>query len=209
MDVSEIFYSLQGEGILAGIPTIFIRTTGCNLRCAYCDTTYAYEEGSNITIDKVLSEVNSFNCKNICITGGEPLLQQETISLIARLQEKKYNVCLETNGSLPVQGITNRHDLMISMDMKMPSSTMQHHNLFKNIHHLTDHDQLKCIIETKEDYLYAKQMLKQYQPCCPVIFQPVWGKDAKELASWILQDRLAVRLGLQLHKIIWGDTARQ
>jgi 7-carboxy-7-deazaguanine synthase len=209
MQIAEIFYSIQGEGILIGIPSIFIRTTGCNLRCSYCDTTYAYENGTTMSLHQILSEIRSFNCKNICITGGEPLLQKEIISLLNMLLEKDYDVCLETNGSVPLPMVTNRENLMVSMDMKMPSSTMDHHNITANIKQLTIHDQLKCIIGNKKDYDFAKKLLSQHHPCCPVIFQPVWGTNIKDLASWILHDDLTVRLGLQLHKIIWGSNSRR
>lgn len=209
MQISEIFYSIQGEGIHIGIPTIFIRTTGCNLRCSYCDTTYAYENGTTMSLYQILSEIRSFHCKNICITGGEPLLQRETISLITMLQEKEYNVCLETNGSVPIPLITNRENLMISMDMKMPSSMMDNHNIIDNIKQLTIQDQLKCIIGNKTDYDFAKKLLSRHHPFCPVIFQPVWGTNIKDLALWILNDGLSVRIGLQLHKIIWGANSRR
>jgi len=205
MQISEIFYSIQGEGQQTGLPTVFIRTTGCNLRCAYCDTDYAYEGGEQMTIELILSKISKFDCKQICITGGEPLLQSETIQLITALQQKKYEICLETNGSQALQNLTNRNYLSISMDIKTPSSKMQKHNLFENIKHLTTNDQIKCIIGSKEDYQYAKKMLKRYQPSCSIIFQPVWGFNPEILTEWILSDHLSVRLGLQMHKIIWGN----
>lgn len=205
MQISEIFYSIQGEGRRAGLPTIFIRTTGCNLRCAYCDTPYAYEGGKEMTIESILSKITNYHCQQICITGGEPLIQQETIQLIKSLQKHNYEICLETNGSQPIKIIRDRNHLQISMDLKTPSSTMEKHNLFENMQYLTKDDQLKCIIGTKEDYQYAKNNLKKYQPSCPVIFQPVWDFPPQILAEWILSDHLPVRLGLQLHKIIWGN----
>jgi len=205
MQISEIFYSIQGEGRRAGLPTVFIRTTGCNLRCAYCDTQYAYEDGKEMTIESILSEITRYHCQQICITGGEPLIQQETIQLIKSLQKQDYELCLETNGSQPIKIIRDRNHLQISMDLKTPSSAMEKHNIFENIQYLTKDDQLKCIIGTKEDYQYAKNNLKKYQPSCPVIFQPVWRFSPQILAEWILSDHLPVRLGLQLHKIIWGN----
>ncbi len=205
MQISEIFYSIQGEGKRAGLPTVFIRTTGCNLRCSYCDSRYAYEGGEEMTIESIISKINNYHCPQICITGGEPLLQKETLQLITRLQQQKFEISLETNGSQPLQNLTNKEHLLISMDLKTPSSTMQKHNLFENIKDLTTTDQLKCIIGSKEDYQYAKKILKQYQPSCTVIFQPVWGFHSATLAKWILSDRLPVRLGLQIHKIIWGS----
>ncbi len=205
MQISEIFYSIQGEGRRAGLPTLFIRTTGCNLRCAYCDTQYAYEGGKEMTIESILSKITNYHCQQICITGGEPLIQQETIQLIKSLQKHNYEICLETNGSQPIKIIRDRNHLQISMDLKTPSSTMEKHNLFENIQYLSKDDQLKCIIGKKEDYQYAKNNLKKYQPSCPVIFQPVWDFPPQILAEWILSDHFPVRLGLQLHKIIWGN----
>lgn len=205
MQITEIFHSIQGEGLLIGLPTIFIRTTGCNLRCIYCDTTYAYEGGKTMSITQIISAIASYNCQNICITGGEPLLQKDTNHLITELLEKKFSVCLETNGSQSIDKIETRNSLMISMDIKTPSSNMHNHNRFENIQFLSEKDQLKCIIQNKNDYNYAKKIIKEYNPNCPIIFQPVWGFNSKKLASWILKDNIPVRLGIQLHKLIWGE----
>jgi len=205
MQITEIFYSIQGEGMLAGLPTVFIRSTGCNLRCRYCDTTYAYEGGTTMSIQHILDEIKQYHCSQICVTGGEPLIQKETLELLTRLQKQNYQICLETNGSQPLQPISNRDNLMISMDVKTPSSNMQNHNLLENLKELKPQDQLKFIIGTKEDYHYAKKIMSKHQLSCPVLFQPIWKTDPKDLASWILKDELPVRLGLQLHKIIWGD----
>jgi 7-carboxy-7-deazaguanine synthase len=204
MQISEIFHSIQGEGRKIGLPTVFVRTTGCNLRCTYCDTQYAYSDGKEMTLDSILSKITNYHCQQICITGGEPLLQQETIQLIESLQKQDYEICLETNGTQPIKNLRDRNHLQISMDLKTPSSTMHKHNLFENMKYLTKNDQLKCIIGTKEDYQYAKDILKKYQIRCPVILQPVWGFNPQVLADWILSDQLSVRLGLQIHKIIWG-----
>lgn len=209
MQIQEIFLSIQGEGILMGLPTIFIRTTGCNLRCSYCDTKYAYNGGKTMSIDDILSKIKYYSINSVCVTGGEPLLQPETIELITRLQYEKYKVSLETNGSQPIQPIHYRKHLMISMDLKMPSSTMDHQNLFDNIKQLSTRDQIKFIIKDKIDFEYAKQILNRYRPCCPVIFQPVWNTDLKTLVSWILDDGLSVRIGVQLHKIIWGEESKR
>jgi 7-carboxy-7-deazaguanine synthase len=140
----------------------------------------------------------------VCITGGEPLLQKDIEQLITNLQKEKYTICLETNGSKSIRHLTNRDHLIISMDMKMPSSKMHIHNQTSNILHLTKNDQLKCIIQNKEDYEYAKKLLKKTKPKCSIIFQPAWGTKIKDVASWILTDNLSVRLGIQLHKMIWG-----
>ena len=143
MKINEIFYSLQGEGKWAGLPNIFIRTTGCNLRCSYCDTKYAYHSGEEMNIDSILKIINKYPCKNICLTGGEPLLQNDTPSLINALIDKKYNICLETNGSLKIEGLSNKKSLIISLDIKCPSSNMDDKNLFSNIKFLKEKDQFK------------------------------------------------------------------
>lgn len=205
MQITEIFYSIQGEGILTGLPTIFIRTTGCNLHCSYCDTPYANEGGENMTVKQILSIIKKYQCSSICITGGEPLLQQETKKLITALQKNKYFISVETNGSQPISQLKNRNNLMISMDIKTPSSKMQSHFLKDNLRLLTKKDQIKCIIQNKKDYDYAKRQIIQNHLPCPIIFQPVWGTSTADLASWILQDHLPVRLGIQLHKFVWGE----
>ena len=205
MQITEIFYSIQGEGIHTGLPTVFIRTTGCNLRCTYCDTTYAYQDGTEMSTNQIVSEIEKYHCNNICITGGEPLLQQETIPLINILQKKEYQISLETNGSQPIPSDISRENLMISMDLKLPSSQMHEYMILKNINKLTQNDQLKCVIQNNDDYLYAKKIVKNYLPNCHIIFQPMWGSDVKKLAEWILNDQLSVRMGVQLHKILWGE----
>jgi 7-carboxy-7-deazaguanine synthase len=204
MKINEIFYSLQGEGSLAGTPSIFLRTSGCNLRCSFCDTTYAYTEGKEMSIQEILDFVKKFSCYSICITGGEPLLQKDLSILMNCLFQKKYTVCLETNGSMDIKKLAGKKSLVISLDIKCPSSGSQQQMKLKNILYLSKKDQLKFIIKNKKDYEYAKKILKKYNPGCIIFFQPVWGTDAKKLASWILNDGLSVRLSLQLHKLIWG-----
>ncbi|HIG99729.1 MAG TPA: radical SAM protein [Thermoplasmata archaeon] len=204
MKINEIFYSLQGEGLLIGTPSIFLRTAGCNLRCTYCDTTYAYRDGTEMTIQEILDEIRKYPCHEVCITGGEPLLQKETVKLINGLIKKNYSVSLETNGSYNIKKLVGKKSLVVSLDIKCPSSGSQEHMNMNNIIALTKKDQLKFIIKNKEDYLYAKNILQKFKPVCPVFFQPVWGTNTKKLASWILHDGLPIRLSLQLHKIIWG-----
>jgi 7-carboxy-7-deazaguanine synthase len=204
MKVNELFYSIQGEGIYAGLPTIFLRTTGCNLRCSFCDTTYAYEQGTEMSIQEVLNEIEKYPCKQLCITGGEPLLQKDIPELLERLIQKKFTICLETNGSINIKKYVGKPSVMISLDIKCPSSGMHTHMIQKNISYLSKNDQLKFIIKNKKDYEYAKRILRKYPPRCTVFFQPVWRTDPQKLASWILDDNLLVRLGLQLQKIIWG-----
>jgi 7-carboxy-7-deazaguanine synthase len=205
MNINEIFYSLQGEGNWIGRPNIFIRTTGCNLRCLYCDTKYAYDSGEEMNIETILDNISKYSCKYICITGGEPLLQMDSMDLINALLKRKYYICLETNGSLDIKGISNKKSLIISLDIKCPSSKMSSKNFFENINYLKEKDQLKFVILDRKDYDYAKKIVEKYNPTSCVYFQPVWGKDPKNLASWIINDKLDVKLGLQLHKIIWGE----
>ncbi|MBN2600190.1 MAG: radical SAM protein [Candidatus Thermoplasmatota archaeon] len=205
MKINEIFYSLQGEGRLVGTPSIFLRTAGCNLRCTYCDTTYAYEKGTQMTIREILDELKKYPCTQVCVTGGEPLVQKETPRLIDSLLKKNYTVCLETNGSCSIKRLAGKQSLILSLDIKCPSSGSHEQMDMTNITYLSQQDQLKFIIKNKEDYQYAKKILAKYKPCCPVFFQPVWGTDAQNLAAWILHDGLSVQLSLQLHKIIWGS----
>ncbi|MBN1280905.1 MAG: radical SAM protein [Candidatus Thermoplasmatota archaeon] len=204
MKVHEIFYSLQGEGAYMGTPTIFVRTTGCNLRCSFCDTTYAYTRGKELTIPQILKKVKDFPYTMVCITGGEPLLQKQLPTLVDRLVQHHYTILLETNGSLDIRPYTKKTSVIISLDIKCPSSRMHQNMNFDNIPLLKKTDQLKFIINNKHDYEYAKGILVQYRPCCAVFFQPVWGTNPKRLAAWILHDGLPVRLGVQLQKIIWG-----
>lgn len=205
MNICEIFYSIQGEGNWTGLPNIFVRTAGCNLRCSFCDTTYAYDTKQKMTIAEIVTEVNKHNCNHVCITGGEPLLQNETDELIDVLLTKGYKICLETNGSMDIQNISEKKSVMISLDIKCPSSNMHKKMRFDNISHLDMDDQLKFVIGSKEDYDYAKKIINRYDVICPIFFQPVEGTNPKELAGWILEDGLNVKLGLQIHKIIWGN----
>lgn len=205
MKINEIFYSVQGEGKWTGLPNIFIRTTGCNLRCSFCDTTYAYDIGKEMSIDEIMKNISKYLCKYVCITGGEPLLQNETLELIDTLTKNNYKVCLETNGSVSLKDIEDKKSLMISLDIKCPSSNMHEKMCLENVSLLKKHDQLKFVIGNKKDYYYAKKIIHDYKPVCPVFLQPVWGTNPKNLADWILNDRLDVKLGLQIHKIIWGD----
>ncbi|UCG70648.1 MAG: radical SAM protein [Thermoplasmata archaeon] len=205
MKINEIFYSIQGEGILIGIPTIFIRTTGCNLRCNWCDTKYAYEEGEELTIEEIIAKEKEYPATNICLTGGEPLLQNETPALIQRLSEEDYFICLETNGSKSVQELPCLDSLLISLDVKCPSSGMQDKIDKSNIELLGPNDQLKFIISDKEDYEYAKNVMREQEPNCTVIMTRVGGIELSELAEWVLKDGLNVLVLPQLHKLIWGD----
>lgn len=205
MNINEIFYSLQGEGKWTGLPNIFIRTTGCNLQCSFCDTKYAYDDGKEMDIKEIVSYISKYPCKYVCITGGEPLLQNETLDLINVLLKRNYRICLETNGSMNIENIAGKKSLMISLDVKCPSSNMHEKMCLENISLLSKDDQLKFVIKDRGDYSCAKKIIHKYKPICPVFFQPVWGGNPKDLAGWILSDGLHVKLGLQIHKIIWGD----
>ncbi len=205
MKINEIFYSLQGEGILIGVPTTFVRTTGCNLRCSWCDTKYAYEEGKEMSIEEIVSKVKDFPAIHISITGGEPLIHKDTIKLIQRLNDEGYEICIETNGSKSIEELPCLDSLMISLDIKCPSSGMHEEMEFSNLELLSPNDQLKFIIDDENDYKYAKNIIAKYNPICSIIMMPVGGKDLKNLAEWVLKDRLKVRVLPQLHKLIWGE----
>ena len=204
MRINEIFYSLQGEGKWTGLPNIFIRTTGCNLRCSFCDTKYAYNDGKEMSLEQILKQIRKYPCRYVCITGGEPLLQDEILKLIELLLKKNYKIGLETNGSINIEDLSKK-SILISLDIKCPSSHMHENNDFLNITLLRKVDQLKFIIKDKKDYNYAKEIIKKYEPRCMVFFQPVWGTNSNKLANWIISDGLDVKLGLQIHKILWGD----
>jgi 7-carboxy-7-deazaguanine synthase len=205
MKINEIFYSLQGEGILIGVPTIFIRTTGCNLRCTWCDTKYAYEEGKEMTVEEIVTRVRDFRANYVCLTGGEPLLQKDTTKLIQKLSDEGYQVSLETNGSISIEELPCLDSLMISLDIKCPSSGMHEKMEFSNLELLSPNDQLKFIIEDERDYGYAKDIIINHNPVCSIIMMPVGGIDLKNLAEWVLRDKLKVRVLPQLHKLIWGE----
>lgn len=211
LKVNEIFYSIQGESTFAGWPCIFIRLTGCNLRCRYCDTRYAYEEGDDIPLESILAKVKGFDCKLVEVTGGEPLIQDETPDLISALIKNDYTVLLETNGSQDITKIDNRCIRIV--DIKCPSSGMYKETYWKNLDYLSPHDQLKFVIANREDYLYAKNVLDspgiKGRKKLIVNFSPVFKEmGLKELAGWILADHLKVRLHFQLHKYIWEEHTR-
>lgn len=212
MEITEIFYSIQGEGRWAGLPTVFIRTTGCNLRCTYCDTQYAYEGGTNMNIKQILNAVKKYPSNTICITGGEPLLQrEETYQLISKLLSHNYTIILETNGSRSIKHITQiqpRQNFFISIDIKCPSSKMHNKMDLRNLHHLNTTDQIKFVIKDNNDYTYAKNIITTHKPKTPICMQPVWGIDPAWLADKILEDGLNARLSLQIHKIIYGNKRR-
>jgi 7-carboxy-7-deazaguanine synthase len=203
--VYSIFKSLQGEGLTMGAPTTFVRTSGCPLRCAYCDTKKAYDKGEEMSLDQVMKKVAKHRTRHVCLTGGEPLAQKEASKLIQMLVDKGYQVVLETNGAMPLDEMPCVENLTLSMDIKCPSSGESSKMIFTNIEILGPTDQLKFIIADDADYAYAKQVLEQYSPKCEVIFTPVGGKDLRSLAEKVLKEGLDVRVLPQLHKFIWGD----
>jgi len=210
--VNEIFYSIQGESTFAGFPCIFIRMTGCNLRCTYCDTTYAYDQGDDIPLDSILTTVKKFDCSLIEVTGGEPLIQDETPDLISALIENGYTVLLETNGSQDISTVDTRCTRIV--DIKCPSSGMDNKNYWKNLDYITPNDQLKFVIAHRQDYLYAKKVLDaaaiKRRKKLLINFSPVFNEiELKDLAGWMLADNLPVRLQIQLHKYIWGEHTKR
>ncbi len=208
--VNEIFHSIQGESLYSGLPCIFIRLTGCNMRCRYCDTKYSYDEGKKTSIEKIIQDIERFNCNLVEITGGEPLLQNNTPLLIEKLLISGYRVLIETNGSFDI-AILNKNCIKI-VDIKCPSSNESAKNKFSNIGKLNHLDQLKFVIKDKNDYDFAKAVLKEYNPPIPegnILFSPVAGvMEPALLAELIVNDGLNVRLQMQMHKIIWPEIDR-
>ena len=219
LKVTEIFYSLQGEALTAGLPTIFIRLTGCPLRCVYCDTEYAFVGGERMGLDDILAHLQPYNCKRICLTGGEPLAQPNAIALMQLLLANGYEISLETAGALSVKDVPVAVSKV--MDLKTPSSGEADKNLWDNIDYLTPHDQIKIVIMNREDYDWAKAKIAEYEldkKVSVVWLSPMFNVAAEaeasdvaaptlaaDLAEWMLADNLPVRLQLQLHKIIWAD----
>ena len=205
--VTEIFYSIQGESETVGIPTCFIRLTGCPLRCNYCDTEYAFSGGESMPIDEIVARVTGFPTRFVTVTGGEPLAQKNSIVLLDRLVEQGYTVSLETSGAIDLSFVNP--NVVKIMDLKTPSSGESHRNLYSNFDLLDKRDQIKFVIGSLEDYLWAKNTLKTFalERRCGILFSPVSGlMDPTQLAECILEDGLSVRFQIQLHKILWGDT---
>ena len=203
--VTEIFHSLQGESTRAGVPTVFVRLTGCPLRCAWCDTDYAFSGGTAMTLGDVLLEVARHGARHVCVTGGEPLAQKACLPLLAALCDAGYSVSLETSGALDISGVDPRVSRV--MDLKAPASGEADRNHWENLALLNARDELKIVLAGEADYAWAKSVLaaRRLDALCPVLLSPVTGKlDAKQLAEWVLRDQLPVRVQLQLHKLIWG-----
>ena len=205
MRIIEIFHSLQGEGPETGVRTSFIRTARCNLRCAWCDTPYSFGPGQEMSIPEILAEIEGHQTHHACLTGGEPLLQRESLTLLRRLSRAGYRTVVETGGSLDIADYLRIPRVTMSLDVKCPSSKMERRMRWSNLDLLRRQDTLKFVIQDRRDYEYAKDLLGRRPVPSTVVFQPAWGSPAGELADWVLQDRLDVRVLLQEHKILWGD----
>ena len=205
--ISEIFYSLQGEARTVGLPTVFVRLTGCPLRCGYCDTSYAFSGGSLRSLDSIVEEVAGYSPRYVCVTGGEPLAQPECLPLLAQLCDRGWEVSLETSGALDVTAVDPR--VVRVMDLKTPGSGEVHRNRYDNIAQLTARDQVKFVLTSRADYDWARFKVDEYAlvgRVGEVLFSPGFTELApRDLAQWILDDRLPVRMQLQLHKLIWGE----
>lgn len=204
--VSEIFHSIQGESTRVGLPTVFVRLTGCPLRCVWCDTAYAFVGGEPMSVAAILERVAACGCPTVCVTGGEPLAQKPCRELLAALCDAGYSVSLETSGALDIADIDARVSRIV--DLKAPGSGEAVKNRWENLALLTPHDELKLVLASEDDYRWACAALREHDLAarCPVLFAPVQGKlEPRLLAEWILRDRLPVRFQLQLHKVLWGD----
>ena len=206
LKITEIFHSLQGEAQFAGFPTVFVRLTGCPLRCHYCDTAYAFHGGEWWDLPDILKQVASFGARDVCVTGGEPLAQRPCVSLLSALCDQGHRVSLETSGALDVTGVDPRVSRVV--DVKTPGSGEETRNLYPQLQSLNDLDQIKFVITSREDYEWSRATLAEQalDKRCGVLFSPSFGElPPRDLAEWILADRLPVRFQVQLHKLLWGD----
>jgi len=206
--ITEIFHSIQGEADAIGWRTVFVRLTGCPLRCVWCDTEYSFYGGNWHAIDDILAEVASHGARHVCVTGGEPLAQKRCLILLRKLCDAGYEVSLETSGALDVSMVDPR--VRKVMDLKAPDSGESQRNLWSNLDHLLPHDQIKIVIASRADYEWARAMLAEHALAerCMVLFSPVHGAvEPRDLAEWIIADKLDVRFQLQLHKLLWNDAA--
>ncbi|MFL2508791.1 MAG: 7-carboxy-7-deazaguanine synthase QueE [Candidatus Pseudothioglobus sp.] len=204
LNITEIFYSLQGEAKEVGIPTVFVRLTGCPLRCNYCDTAYAFKGNNPLSIQHILDEVAQYNAQYVCVTGGEPMAQSNCLKLLDSLIDSGYNVSMETSGSIDITPVNSK--VSIVMDIKTPSSTEEHQNRYENLPILKSKDQLKFVIASRSDFDWCNEILDNHEVESEILFSPVYESlKPVELAEWILEKKLNVRLQVQLHKLLWGD----
>ena len=204
LNITEIFYSLQGEAKEVGIPTVFVRLTGCPLRCNYCDTTYAFKGNNPLSIESIMEQVEKYNTHYVCVTGGEPMAQSNCLILLDTLIEARYKVSMETSGSIDISPVNKK--VSVVMDLKTPSSTEQSQNRYENIAVLESKDQLKFVIASRSDFDWCCSILEDYDVLSDVLFSPVYESlKPVDLADWILEKQLNVRLQVQLHKLLWGD----
>lgn len=211
ISINEVYFTIQGECGYQGLPTVFVRTSHCNLRCTWCDSKYTFHEGAAWATSKVLDEVAKYPTRHVCLTGGEPLLQEESFRLVRALAERGYTVEVETSGSLDVSPFNTfppdlRAQVVINLDVKCPASAMTEYNRWPNLAELRGHDQLKFIVGDRADYEYAKDVLARYAVPCRVYMHPVWKAiEPAQIAEWVKADGLRAHVGIQLHKYLWGD----
>lgn len=210
LTINEIYHSIQGESSWAGLPCVFVRLTFCDLRCTYCDTEYAFYEGKKQTLPEILATISALDCSLVEITGGEPLLQKNVLPLMRDLADTGHTVLLETSGAHDISTVDARvHRIM---DLKTPGSGEEERNLWSNIEHLTQRDEVKCVIGSREDYEWSREKVQRFnlaQRCRAVLFSPIFGRiEPREIVEWILTDKLDVRFQLQMHKFIWPPTLR-
>ncbi len=204
LNITEIFYSLQGEAREVGLPTVFIRLTGCPLRCSYCDTEYAFKGNNLLSVDEIMAKVKQYNVPYICVTGGEPLAQINCHILLDALIKDEYLVSLETSGSIDIGEVNP--GVSIVMDVKTPSSNESDQNLYDNIEKLQTKDQLKFVIGSRQDFDWSVDIMNQHSTTAGVLFSPVFDQiTPTQLAGWIIESRLNVRMQVQMHKLLWGD----
>lgn len=204
--ITEIFHSLQGETSRVGLPTVFVRLTGCPLRCGYCDTAYAFHGGTTLTLDQILADVARYDTRYVTVTGGEPLAQKDCLLLLTALADRGYSVSLETSGALDVSRVDPRVSRIV--DVKTPGSGEVDKNRWENLAHLNPRDEIKFVLCDERDYCWAQEVLKarSLDRICPVLFSPSYAQlSATTLAEWVLRDRLPVRVQIQLHKVLWGE----
>ena len=206
--ITEVFYSIQGESTHAGRPCIFIRLTGCNLRCTWCDSAYTFTGGEPMSIEAILETIGKWDCRLVEVTGGEPLAQKESFELIRRLADAGYEVLIETSGSIDIDPVDSRATIIL--DVKCPGSGEEEKNFWPNLGKLRAHDEVKFVIGGRADYEYARGVVREHRlEGRPLLFSPVWGAiDLRDLAGWMLEDGVEGRLQVQQHKLIWGAETR-